>query len=142
MIRQPLAYLGQEGDSISGLDRRLSLESEGREGLDRERRVALRARGDEARGQGEDLVEAQGGVEGLGEGGLLQLGTQISGVAGLDGQDGPSSCEVCLAHDVGGSTEVGRDTDALEDGGGGKECRDVLVSEGVFALLDGGDAGG
>lgn len=58
----------------------------------------------------------------------------------LDSQDGTSGCEVGLAHDVGGGTEVGRDTDALEDGGGGEEGLDGVVAEVVGASLDGGSA--
>lgn len=62
-------------------------------------------------------------------------------MAGLDGQDGAGGGEVRLAHDVGGGAEVGRDADALEDGGGGEEGVDVLVAEVVLAGLDGGGTG-
>jgi hypothetical protein len=63
-------------------------------------------------------------------------------VAGLDGEDGASGCEVGLAHDVGGSTEVSRDTNALEDGSGSEEALDIGDTEAVSALLDGCDTSG
>jgi hypothetical protein len=60
-------------------------------------------------------------------------------VAGLDGEDGSGGSEVGLAHDVGGSTEVGRDTNALEDGGGSEEALDIGDTKAVSALGDGCD---
>lgn len=58
-------------------------------------------------------------------------------MAGLNGQDGASSSEVCLGHDVGSGTEVGADTNALEDGGSGQERLDAGDTEGIGALCDG-----
>ena len=63
-------------------------------------------------------------------------------MAGLDGEDGASSGEVGLAHDIGSGTEVSRDTDTLKNGSGGKEGLDVLVAEFVLALSDGSDTSG
>lgn len=58
-------------------------------------------------------------------------------MAGLHGEDGASSGEVGLAHDVGSSAEVSGNTDTLEDGSGGNEGLDVVVAEVVGAGSDG-----
>lgn len=128
---------GGEHDLVTGHDRALSLGDEGRESLDGESGVALGARLDEARGQGEDLVEGERGVEGLGEGLLVEAGADVGRVAGLDREDGASSGEVGLAHDVGSSAEVSGNTDTLEDGGGHDKAVDIVVAEVVGASLDG-----
>lgn len=57
-------------------------------------------------------------------------------MAGLDGQDGAGRGEVVLAHDIGRSTEIGADTNTLEDGGGGEEHLGVGDTEVVDALSD------
>ena len=59
----------------------------------------------------------------------------------LNGENGASSCQVVLAHDVGCCAEIGTDTNALEDGSGGKEGLDVVQGEVIGALLDGGCVG-
>lgn len=55
----------------------------------------------------------------------------------LDREDGASSGEVGLAHDVGGSAEVGGNTDTLKDGSGGDKGVDIVVAKVVGASLDG-----
>ena len=61
------------------------LESEGWESLEWEGGVAGGETGDELCGEGEDLVEVEGGVEGLWEGDLFEDGADVGAVAGLDG---------------------------------------------------------
>lgn len=61
------------------------LESEGWEGLEWEGGVAGCEAGDELCGEGEDLVEVEGGVEGFWEGDLFEDGADVGAVAGLDG---------------------------------------------------------
>lgn len=129
-------------------------ESEGREGLEGQlglSGVRGRARDDEASGKGVDLVESQGGVEWRWEWGLLVGGADVGAVAGLDGQDGAGGCEVVLVGDAGSSSEVGADSDTLEDTGKCDERLGVGGGEGVGALGDGcvlesaaeeGDVGG
>lgn len=132
-------YGSLESDSVTGLDGRHGgvVEDQLGKGLDGQGRVASGARGDELGGEGVDLVEAQGGVESLRERGPVELAAKIGRVAGLDGQDGSSSCEVGLAHDVGSGTEVGGNTNALEDRGSSKEGLDISVAEIVRASCDG-----
>lgn len=100
-------YGSEEGDGITSLDGTIGLGHEGRESLDGQGRVALRARGDEAGSEGVDLIEAQRCVKGLREGDLVERGANVGRVTGLDSEDGPGGGQVGLAHDVGGSTEVG-----------------------------------
>ena len=132
-------YRSEEGDSVTSHDGSLGLGVKGQlgEGLDGELGVALRAAGDELGGQGENLVVGEGSIERLSEGDLLVAGADVRGVTGLDGEDGASGGEVGLARDVGGSAEVGRDTDTLEDRGSGEEGLDAVVAELVLALSDG-----
>jgi hypothetical protein len=62
-------------------------------------------------------------------------------VTRLDGEDGAGGGEVGLVGDVLSSTEVGADTDTLEDVGDGEEGLDVVEAEGVLALLGRGNTG-
>ncbi len=134
-----LVARGLEDNLVAGLDGRLGVgrDSDGREGLNGQLGVALGARGDEARGQGVDLVVREGSIERLGEGLLVQAGADVGGVARLNGQDRASGREVGLGHDVGGGTEVGGNTNTLEDGSGGQEGLDILVAKLVSAGSDG-----
>lgn len=58
-------------------------------------------------------------------------------MAGLDGQDGASSREVSIVGDVLGGTEVGRDTDTLEELRGGDEAVNSSQAKVVGASLHG-----
>jgi len=58
-------------------------------------------------------------------------------VTGLYSQDGASGGQVGGGHDVGCGTEVGADTNSLEDGGGNNEALDIGDTERVHALSDG-----
>jgi len=102
--------------------------------------AAFRARLDEGRGEREDLLGAEGGVEGLrGRGGLG--GDAHEGlVAGLDGQDGGRGAEDALVGDERAAPEVGRDADVLEHGGRGHHAGGVGEAEVVGAGLHGLDA--
>lgn len=95
-------------------DRRHRGHGEGGESLDGELLVAGRAGGEEGRGDGVDLVEVKGVVEGLGEWGFAESYAEVGTVAGLVGQDAAGCGEVCLVHDGGSGTEVGADTDACD----------------------------
>lgn len=63
-----------------------------------------------------DLVVAQRVVEGLGERSIANCVADVAGVAGFDAEDGSSSCQVCLGHDIGGRTNVGADTNTCRRG--------------------------
>jgi hypothetical protein len=133
-----LVARGAEQDGRAGLDGHVLAGSrQAGESLDGQSRVGRGAALDEASGEGVDLVVREGSVEGLGEGALLVLVADVGTVAGLDGQDGASGCEVGLGHDVGSGTEVGADTNALKDGGGGEEGLHAGDTEGVGALSNG-----
>jgi hypothetical protein len=138
-----LVALGGEGDGGAALDHLVGAGgSEHGERLDGQREVVLGARGDEGGGESVDLVVVERGVEGLGEGRLLDGAADEGAVACLDGQDRAGGRQVGLRHDVGGGAEVGGNTNALEDRGGGQEARDAGHAEVVGALLDGDGAGG
>ncbi len=62
-------------------------------------------------------------------------------MAGLDGQNGAGCGQVGGGHDVSGSTEVGANSNALEDGGGFDEGLDVGDAEVVDAFGDRGGTG-
>lgn len=64
------------------------------------------------------------------------------GVKSLSDQDRACNGQVVLAGDQRGTAEVGRSANALEDGREGDEALDILVGEGVGALLDGLDTSG
>jgi hypothetical protein len=135
-----LVSRGLESDLAASLDHHASVGcggSKGRESLDGQRSVGLWAGLDELRSECVDLVVAQRVVEGSGEGRLADGVAYVGRVAGLDSQDGSSGSQVGLGHDVCGGTEVGADTNTLEDAGSGKEGGNVLVSEVVGAGLDG-----
>ena len=57
----------------------------------------------------------------------------------LDSQTGTGRGEICLAHDIGSSAEVGRDANTFENGSGGKEGFDIFVAKVVCACGDGGN---
>ena len=68
-------------------------------------------------------------------------------MAGLNCQDGASSGQVGSGHDVSSGTQVGGNSDALEDRGGLDEALDISHAEVVGALSDGvgtgfGECGG
>lgn len=131
---------GLEGVVGGGQHDGLAVNTAGKdgEGLDGQSRVLLGAGGDELGSQGVDLVDGERGVKGLSEGSLLQVGADVRGMTGLNGQDGSSGGEVGLAHDVGGSAEVGGNTNTLEDGSGSQEGLGVSDTEVVLASSDGG----
>lgn len=62
-------------------------------------------------------------------------------MASLDSEDRPGGGEIVLLHDLGRRSEVGRDSDALENGRCGKEGLDVAVAKVVFAFGDGSGSG-
>lgn len=153
---------GAVGSSRAGLGRELDVEprrdeggnvlgrighGERGEGLEGEG-GAVGAGGDEGGGEGEDGAQAEGSIEGLGDG---SAGSSRGGreeaqgrlVAGLNGDDGGGDGEDLHVDDEGGSSEVGRHANILEDGGGGEQRG--RVSEGgrevVGAGMDGGDTG-
>lgn len=98
---------GQELDLVAALDGAGGAEGERGERPQRQLRlrgVGLRARHDEAGGEGVHLVEGQGRVEGLREGGLLVRGADVGAVARLDRQDGAGGREVCVGGSVAGSS--------------------------------------
>lgn len=78
--------------------------------------------------EGEDLVERQGSVKGSTPGVLVVDGrVDPRVVARLGGQDGTRGGKVILVLDEMSGTEVGRDTDTLEDGGEGHKGGDVGI---------------
>lgn len=132
---------GGELNGLAALDGAGGGEGNGRESLDGQSRVALGAADDEGSSQRVDLVKGQGGVKGLGEGRLLLGSADVGVVARLDRQDGAGGGEVVLVGNGRGSTEVGADTDTLEDGRDGDERGRVGRGEGVRALGGGGGTG-
>jgi hypothetical protein len=138
-----LVALGGKGDGGAALDLLVGAGgSEHGERLDGQGGVVLGAGGDEGGREGVDLVVVERGVEGLGEGRLLDGAADEGAVARLNGQDRGGGGQVGLRHDVGGGAEVGGNTNALEDRGGGKEALHARHAEVVGALLDGDGAGG
>lgn len=79
------------------------LDGECWESLKWEGSVTCGEAGDELGGERVDLVEIERGVKGLGEWRFSERGTDVRGVAGLDGQDGTSNSEICLVGDLGSS---------------------------------------
>jgi hypothetical protein len=126
--RDGLALHDGAGDALA--------HAKGRESLNRESGVGSRARLDEGRCQGVDLVEVEGDVEGLGEGRGVEGATEEGIVAGLDGEDAAGSGNVGRVGDEGGGAEVGAHTDTLNDGGGGQEGVRGEVAKVVCASLD------
>lgn len=61
------------------------------------------------------LIQREGDIKGRREGALAERGPDVRRVTRLDRQDGPGGGQVSRAHNLGGGTEVGTDTDALED---------------------------
>jgi len=103
-------------------------EGEDGKSLDREGWVALGARADELGSERVDLVEVEGGVEGSRErresASGLGAGTDVAGVTRLDGQDGASGLKVGGCRNVLSSTQVGGDTNTLENVCSGDERLD------------------
>ena len=84
------------------------------------------ARRDESRGNGVDLVEVKRSVLRAGPRWALVDGrVEPCLVSGLGGQDGSRNGHVGGLGDGRGGTEVGADTDILDDSGGGNECLGV-----------------
>lgn len=104
---------------------------------------ALRARGDELRGEGEDGAGAERGVEGGGDGFGARRGADEGLVAGFDGDDGRRRGEHVRRVDQGRGAEVGGDADSFEDARRGDHGLCVLERrvEVVRAGLDGLCAG-
>ena len=127
-----------EGELVTWLGNASWGDGDGWESNDWELWVGGRAALDELGGEGVDLVEVEWDVEWCWEWRLswaLVL-TEVSGVARLHGEDGASGGEVVLVHDELGGTEVGADTDTLEDVGDGKEGCCILEAEVVCACLN------
>lgn len=80
--------------------------------------ASLGARGDEGRGEREDLLGRQRGVEEVGGSGDARDGADEALVAGLDRVDGGGGAQDGRAGEDGGGAQVGRDADLLEDAGG------------------------
>ena len=83
---------------------------EGREGLDGQLGVVRWAGGDEGRGDGVDLVEVEGVVEGLGIGDLALGCAEVGAVTGFDAEDAASFGEIGGVHDFGSGSEVSANT--------------------------------
>ena len=114
----------QEVDGITGLDGASRAEGDSGECLKRELglgSVGVRAGDDEAGCEGVDFVECQGGVEGLGEGRLLDGGADVGVMAGFDCEDRTGCGKVVLVHDRSCSPEVSGDSDTLENTGESNE---------------------
>lgn len=126
-----------EGDGCAGGDGASGADCELGEGLDGQGRVGARARDDEGCGEGVDFVKVERVIEWLREGRLPEGGADVRAVSGLDGQYGAGIGEVGLAHDGGGSTEVGADTDTLKDRCKSDEALGVAHTEVVGAFRDG-----
>jgi hypothetical protein len=108
------------------------------EGLDGKGGVGGWALGDEGSGDRVDAVESEGSVVRSGPSGALLDGrSQPSLVSGLGGEDGSGNSEVGGVGDGRGGTEVGRDTDVLNDGSQGGEGPDVGDGELVRTRLGG-----
>ena len=88
-----------------------------------------------------DLVQGQRRIEGLGERDLIDIGANVRGVAGLDGEDRPGGSEIALLHDAGRGAQVGRYANAFEDGSSGEEGLDISVPKVVRAGLNGSSTG-
>ncbi len=101
--------------------------------LDWESWVAGWARHDKGRCQSVHLIERQGHIEWRWEWALAEGGTDVCRVAGLNSQDRAGGGQVVSAHDIGCGTQVGADTNTLEDGGSHNEALDVSDTEVVFA---------
>lgn len=140
---------GDEGDLLAGLELLRSDgdgladlgggggDGSGGEGNDGERCVGLGAALDEGSSQRVGLVEGGGGVIwGTVSIRLLDRRLDPGRVAGLGGEDGAGSGEVVGVGNVLGSTEVGTDTDTLEELRGGDERLDASDAKVVGALSD------
>lgn len=108
---------------------------QGREGLEGKLGSGSKA-SDELGSEREDLVEVERGVEGCSEGLVTVPGTDVRGMAGLNGQDGASSAQVGLVGDGRGSAEVSGNTNTLEDGRETDEGVEISDGEGEGRLSD------
>lgn len=129
--------LGQESDGAAALDGASGAEGEAGEGLDGKSRVGGRAADDEWGGKGVDFVEVEGSVEGRWERCLVDDGADVGAVTGLNSENGAGGSEVVGAHDRGGGSDVGGNTDTFEHGGKGNELLRGGDSEVVGALSNG-----
>ena len=128
----------QKSDCASGLDRHNSswVKRQGWEGLDRECRIARRASGDEPGCQGIDIIDTQRSVKWLRKWGLLERAADVRGVTRLDGKNRAGRGKIVLAHDVGSSTEVGRDANTFQNGSCCHKQIHACDTEGIRALGD------
>jgi hypothetical protein len=88
-------------------------------------------------GESVDLVEGERGIEWLRERRLLELGSDVGVVAGLNSEDGAGCVQVVGVGNGSSGTEVGADSDTLENGCESNEGGWVGGWEGVDALCDG-----
>lgn len=117
--------LAVEVDALGG-DGAVGADGEGGEGLDWEGWVALGARSDESCSNGVDLAEVEWGVLWAGPSRVLGDGrAEPSLVSGLGGEDRSGNGHVGGLGDRGGGTEVGGDTDVLDEGSGSEEAVDI-----------------
>lgn len=125
-------------DIDSRSDGTVNSDGECGEGLDGESGVGGWAFSDEGSGDRVDTVESKRSVVRSGpSGALLDGGSQPSLVSSLGGEDGSGNGNVGGVGDGRSGTEVGRDTDVLNDGGQGGEGPDVGDGELVGTRLGG-----
>ena len=98
--------------------------------------------GDEGAGERVDFVEEERRVKGVGEGRLAELGADVAGVASLDGENRAGGGQVVLVHDGGCGSQIGGDTNALENAGQSDEGVDIGDTERVLELDGGRDLSG
>jgi hypothetical protein len=120
---------GRGNSTVSG-------DGESRESLDGESGVGGGAFSDESGGDRVNAVESEGSVLRSGPSGALLDGrSDPSLVSGLGGEDGSGNGQVSGVGDGRSSTEVGRDTDVLDDGSQGSERLDIGDGELVGTRL-------
>ena len=88
-------------------------------------------------GESADLVEGERGIEWLRERRLLELGSDVGVVAGLNTENRAGCGQVVGVGNGSSGTEVGADSDTLENGCESSERGWVSGWEGVGALCDG-----
>jgi hypothetical protein len=99
-----------EGDCRTGGDRASRHQGQGGESFHGQGRVAGRARRDEGRRNGVDLIEVERVIERLSGGSLAEGRTQVGAVARLDREDATGGSQIGLVGDGGSGSEVGTDT--------------------------------
>lgn len=119
LVRDPHLRVGRDG---------LPGEREGREGGEGKGGVGFGAGGDEGGGEGEDLVEVERGLEGVGVRALfVDGGGDPGGMAGFGGEDGGGGGEVVFDGDGGGCAGVCA-----------RSCRIANVSDCIGGIKKGG----